>query len=117
MSCICAKLRMHMQAGRTVVLEVANPQQQGQVTTLAWDIAHEGSQVLHFEGEVIVCWDKYGYGHDHSSINGFMVHARDALAIPTRSGFSWADAAFCVKVARTAAKHLWKVEQIACLLI
>jgi len=22
--------------------------------------------VLHFEGEVVVCWDRYGYGYEHS---------------------------------------------------
>ena len=33
---------------------------------LAWDAAHEISQVLRFEGEVVVCWDAYGYGYEHS---------------------------------------------------
>lgn len=48
------------------VIEVSNLKQADVVTTLAWDIATEVSQVLRFEGEVIVCWDKYGYGYDHS---------------------------------------------------
>lgn len=55
-----------MRPAGTVVLEVANLKVGGQVTTLAWDIAQELSQVLRFEGGVIVCWDKYGYGYDHS---------------------------------------------------
>lgn len=63
---IYAQLRRQMRPAGTVVLEVANLKRDGQVTTLAWDIAQEVSQVLRFEGEVIVCWDKYGYGYDHS---------------------------------------------------
>ena len=49
-----------------VVVEVANIKHEDGVTTLAWDIAKEISKVLHFEGEVVVCWDFYGYGYDHS---------------------------------------------------
>jgi len=49
-----------------VVIEAANLKKQGHVTTLAWDIAHEVSKVLHFEGEIMVGWDKYGYGYNHS---------------------------------------------------
>jgi len=48
------------------VIEVSNLKQAGTVTTLAWDIATEVSQVLRFEGEIVVCWDKYGYGYEHS---------------------------------------------------
>lgn len=49
-----------------VVIEVANIKYGDSVTTLAWDIAKEISKVLHFEGEVVVSWDSYGYGYDHS---------------------------------------------------
>ena len=63
---IYGQLRGHMKAGGTVILEVSNIKRNGRVTTLAWDIAHEISTVLRFEGEVVVCWDKYGYGYDHS---------------------------------------------------
>ena len=49
-----------------VVIEAANLKKQGHVTTLAWDIAREVSRVLHFEGETIIGWDKYGYGYNHS---------------------------------------------------
>jgi DNA modification methylase len=48
------------------VIEVANIKHTDSVTTLAWDIAKEISKVLHFEGEVVVGWDRYGYGYDHS---------------------------------------------------
>jgi DNA modification methylase len=59
-------LRQRMKPAGIVVLEVANIKRNGRVTTLAWDVAQEISQVLHFEGEMVVCWDRYGYGYDHS---------------------------------------------------
>lgn len=49
-----------------LVIEASNLKKLGQVTTLAWDIAREVSRLLHFEGETIICWDKYGYGYNHS---------------------------------------------------
>jgi tRNA G10 N-methylase Trm11 len=66
MRSIYGQIRGLMKLARTVVLEVANLKLDGQVTTLAWDVAQEVSQVLHFDGEVVVCWDRYGYGYDHS---------------------------------------------------
>jgi SAM-dependent methyltransferase len=63
---IYGQLRKQMKPAGTIVLEIANLKLGGQVTTLAWDVAREVSKVLHFEGEVVVCWDKYGYGYDHS---------------------------------------------------
>lgn len=52
-------------SGRAVI-EVANLKKRGEVTTLAWDVGREVSQILRFEGETVVCWDKYGYGYNHS---------------------------------------------------
>jgi DNA modification methylase len=49
-----------------VVIEAANLKKQGHVTTLAWDITREVSKILHFEGETMIGWDKYGYGYNHS---------------------------------------------------
>ena len=49
-----------------LVIEASNLKKLDQVTTLAWDIAREVSRLLHFEGETIICWDKYGYGYNHS---------------------------------------------------
>ncbi len=49
-----------------VVIEVANIKHSDSITLLAWDVAAAVSRVLHFEGEVVVSWDKYGYGYDHS---------------------------------------------------
>lgn len=49
-----------------VVIEIANLKDETGVTPLAWDVATEVSEVLHFDGEIVICWDKYGYGYDHS---------------------------------------------------
>ena len=48
------------------MIEVANLKRDGRVTTLAWDLARVVADVLVFEGEVVVGWDHYGYGYDHS---------------------------------------------------
>lgn len=63
---VYAQLRSKMKPAGIVVLEIANIKRNGRVTLLAWDVAQEISQVLRFEGEVVVCWDQYGYGYDHS---------------------------------------------------
>lgn len=63
---IYAQLAGLMEPARTVVIEASNLKHAGRLTTLAWDIAGEVSQVLNFEGEVVVGWDHYGYGYDHS---------------------------------------------------
>ncbi len=63
---IYEQLGTRMKPQARVVLEVANLKRGGQVTTLAWDIGRVISEVLHFQGEIVVCWDKYGYGYDHS---------------------------------------------------
>jgi DNA modification methylase len=55
-----------MKPGARAVIEVSNLKLWDGLTTLAWDVARAVSQVLHFEGEVIVGWDSYGYGYDHS---------------------------------------------------
>jgi DNA modification methylase len=49
-----------------VVIEAANLKKHGHVTTLAWDIAREVSKILHFDGETMIGWDRYGYGYNHS---------------------------------------------------
>lgn len=63
---IYEQIKQKMVPGAKVVIEAANLKHEDIVTTLAWDIAHEVSKVLHFEGELIVCWDSYGPGYDHS---------------------------------------------------
>jgi hypothetical protein len=66
MGAIYAQLRGLMKPAGVVVIEVSNLKQHGRVTTLAWDMGVEIAKVLHFEGEVVICWDHYGYGYDHS---------------------------------------------------
>ncbi len=63
---IYAQMKQIMKPDAHVVIEVSNLKSDEGVTTLAWDIAREVSQELHFEGEVIVGWDRYGYGYEHS---------------------------------------------------
>ncbi|MDO9538069.1 MAG: DNA methyltransferase [Thermoplasmata archaeon] len=58
-----------------IVIEVSNLKGDGEVTTLAWDIAKEVSKVFHFEGEIVIGWTgdggydgcgTYGFEYDHS---------------------------------------------------
>ena len=63
---IYKQLALKLDNDAKVVIEVANIKKEGHVTTLAWDIAKSVSEVLLFEGEIIVNWDSYGAGYDHS---------------------------------------------------
>jgi SAM-dependent methyltransferase len=63
---VYAQLRRCMLPAGVVVMEVSNLRMGGLHTPLAWDIAEQINRVLHFEGEVVVCWDRYRYGYDHS---------------------------------------------------
>ena len=63
---IYKQLALKLTNDSKVVIEVANIKKEGFVTTLAWDIAKSVSEVLLFEGEIIVNWDYYGAGYDHS---------------------------------------------------
>lgn len=55
-----------LRPGARAVLEVANLKGPGGTTMLAWDAARAVGEVLAFEGEVVVSWDHYAYGYDHS---------------------------------------------------
>lgn len=63
---VFSHLRAIVKPAGMVVIEVSNLKEAGRVSTLAWDLASEVSKVLHFDGEVVICWDEYGYGYDHS---------------------------------------------------
>jgi DNA modification methylase len=63
---IFSQVSQKMKPSGHLVIEASNLKKNGQVTTLAWDIAREVSKVFHFDGETVVCWDKYGYGYNHS---------------------------------------------------
>ena len=55
-----------LRPGARAVLEVSNLKGPGGTTMLAWDVARAVAQVLVFEGEVVIGWDQYAYGYDHS---------------------------------------------------
>ena len=55
-----------MKPSAHVVIEISNLKRYRDVTTLAWDVARGVSQVLHFDGEIVLCWDENSYGYDHS---------------------------------------------------
>jgi DNA modification methylase len=63
---IFSQVAAKMKPSAHLVIEASNLKKNGQVTTLAWDIAREVAKVFHFEGETVICWDKYGYGYNHS---------------------------------------------------
>ncbi len=64
---IYAQMLRLMKPGARVVIEAGNLKVNNKVTTLAWDIAHIVGQVLVFEGEMVIEWNRpYGYGYDHS---------------------------------------------------
>lgn len=62
--------------GGHVIVDVVNMKDMGTVTPLAWDIANSISNVIHFDGEIVVTWEgddslpdragRFGYGYDHS---------------------------------------------------
>ncbi|MWG34089.1 DNA methyltransferase [Halomarina oriensis] len=66
-----------LRADGHLLVDVANLQFEGAVTTLAWDVARVVGERFWFEGEVVVTWEAgdssaergegaYGYGYDHS---------------------------------------------------
>jgi SAM-dependent methyltransferase len=63
---VYAQLGQILKPGARAVIEVSNLKGPSGVTTLAWDVGRAVSQELAFEGEVVIGWDAYGYGYDHS---------------------------------------------------
>ena len=66
MGSIFSQVAEKMKPDGRLVIEASNLKKDGEVTTLAWDIAREVSSILRFEGERVFCWDEYGYGYNHS---------------------------------------------------
>ncbi len=60
------QMRYLMKPDAKVVLEVSNLKSESGVTILAWDVARAVGEVLRFEGEIVIGWDHYDYGYDHS---------------------------------------------------
>ena len=63
---IYAQVRELMKKEARIVIEASSIKHQGIVTPLAWDIARKLSTILHFEGEIVIAWDAYGFGYTHS---------------------------------------------------
>ena len=72
---IYSNIKEIMKPDSYIVIEVSNLKRDGEVTTLAWDIGKKVSEVLNFEGEIIINWISedlekeagvYNYGYDHS---------------------------------------------------
>ncbi len=66
MQAIYAQMVPLMKPHARVVIEAANLKGASGVTPLAWDLARAVGAVLRFDGEIVVGWDRYGYGYDHS---------------------------------------------------
>ena len=72
---IFSQIKKIMKKESFLGIEVSNLKNDGQVTTLAWDIANQVSKIFHFEGETIIEWKNdtnaehaYGFGYDHSYV-------------------------------------------------
>lgn len=63
---VYASLRGLMKPGARLLIEVANLRREGVVTPLAWDLGRALGDVFSFEGEIVICWDRYGFGYEHS---------------------------------------------------
>ena len=63
---IFSQVAQKMNPSGRLVIEASNLKKDGEVTTLAWDIAREVSKTFHFDGETVIGWDEYGYGYNHS---------------------------------------------------
>ncbi len=65
---IYEQVKSKLKPGAHAVIEVSNlKHDDAPITTLAWDIARAVSQVLSYQGEIVVCWEPtYAYGYDHS---------------------------------------------------
>ncbi|MHA1213101.1 MAG: DNA methyltransferase [Candidatus Heimdallarchaeota archaeon] len=72
---IYVKLKSVMKNDSYIIIEVSNLKNNDIITTLAWDIGKTISEILSFQGEIIVNWEStdkdetegsYGYGYDHS---------------------------------------------------
>jgi DNA modification methylase len=66
MARVFSQASQKMKPSGRLVIEASNLKKDGEVTTLAWDIAREVSRLFRFEGEIVFCWEEYGYGYNHS---------------------------------------------------
>jgi len=64
---IFRRLRSVLKPERRAVVNVSNINRYDGLTTLAWDVARAISQVMTFEGEVVIGWtdDDHSFNYDH----------------------------------------------------
>ncbi len=94
---VFATLERCLVPGGHALLDISNVEYVDEVTTLAWDVGSAISDVLHFDGEIIVVWEDdplgasesestaggvYGYGYDHSYCLVFEKTERGEPPIP-----------------------------------
>jgi hypothetical protein len=79
-------MRQLMKPHAKVVLEVSNLKSASGVTLLAWDVARAVGAVLRFEGEIVIGWDHYDYGYDHSYCLVFSKPADETTISPDTPG-------------------------------
>ena len=68
------QMKDFMKPDAYVAIEISNIRKNGVFTPLAWDVATTLSEILHFEKEIILCWNNqdevqdhtYGFEYDHS---------------------------------------------------
>jgi hypothetical protein len=74
-----ARVQKLLASGARVVVDASNTKHEGRVTPLAWDVADRVSNVVQFDGGIVVGWidsedepnrdhgdGRFGYGYDHS---------------------------------------------------
>lgn len=63
---IFGQVRGIMNPRARLIIEAGNIRIEGKIIPLAWDIADAVSEILYFEGERVLKWDKLNYGFDHT---------------------------------------------------
>jgi hypothetical protein len=63
---IYKRVSEHLVKDGCLVIEAANLKNSEGITTFAWDLCDSVAAVLNFQGEIVLNWDEYGYGYDHS---------------------------------------------------
>jgi DNA modification methylase len=63
---IYGQMARKMKLGAYAVIKVSNLKEEIGVLPLAWDIAQHVNQVMAFQGERVLCWERLKHGYHHS---------------------------------------------------
>jgi DNA modification methylase len=63
---IYGQMARKMKLGAYAVIKVSNLKERTGVLPLAWDMAKHVGQVMAFEGERVLCWERFKHGYHHS---------------------------------------------------